>query len=127
MNCPSCGADLKEARKASKASAKEMVEGLMIDNAMVHDAAQILIDGGRPLVGSIDRQYGQARHFAELELADFRDHMRGSGYRLSGGKGGPVRDARAAFRKWMRNAVKFTNRSKEAARPATKRMERKDL
>lgn len=62
------------------------------------------------------------------ELDSFKIAMRACGYRLSSGKGGPVRDAWAAFQTRMENAVKFSaGKPKAQRRDEPKTLPRKEL
>jgi hypothetical protein len=112
--CPNCGADLKEARKASKASAKEIVEGLRLEADLFQWCAEFCDKNVRTWSAS----------WLQQEMDAFKDRLRANGYRTNAG---PVKDARAAFRTHLRNAVKFASRGKEVVRPVVKRPEKKDV
>lgn len=107
--CPNCGCDLNATTKyLVRASAKDLVEGLRVES---------FIDfHNRNIPPHIDL-------IAELEA--FQDRMRANGYRTNAG---PVKDAAAAFRTHLRNAVKFASPRKQqpAAKPP-KQAERKEL
>ena len=70
-----------------KKSAEDLVESFELDDKM-RDFA---------------RRRGQD---ADALLPDWRDHWRANGYRT---KQGPVKDAAATFRRWVRNANKFSS------------------
>jgi len=118
MNCPNCGVDLSESRKLVRASAKELVESLRLDADLLEwckaTAPEFAAEGKRI-----------AAYADELET--FKDRMRANGYRTNAG---PVKDAHAAFRTHLRNAVKFSaGRNSGTVRPAAKARaaEKKDL
>lgn len=91
-----------------KGSARDLVESLTLDAKMLGWCAE-KAPGFDPSV----------------ELEAFRDRMRANDYKTNAG---PVKDAHAAFRTHMRNAVKFGFRVKKApARTQAKPVERKDL
>lgn len=90
MTCPNCGADLKAARKLVATSAKELVESLRLDADLLNWCANNVPFEAPSL---------------HVYLDEFKDRMRANGYMV--GKN-PVKDARAAFRTHMRNAVKFS-------------------
>lgn len=106
--CADCLADVNRqigsvARKTTRASAKELVEGLRLDAD--------LLDYCKRVAPDFD---------AETELSDFKLRMRANGYKV--GKNA-VKDARAAFQYHMRQAVKFGFPVKRggAMRPAVKK------
>jgi hypothetical protein len=103
MNCPNCGADLSEAKRLVRTSAKELVEGLRFE--------QFIEWCNLNMPTSIDTM-------AEFEA--FRDRMRANGYRTNAG---PVKDAAAAFRTHLRNVVKWRSRAGKAKPRATERKE----
>lgn len=102
--CPNCGVDLSESRKLVRTSAKELVEALRTEDVQ----AEALKIAPEWTFANI--------HF---ELEQFKDRMRANGYRTNAG---PVKDAHAAFRTHMRNAVKFSARNGGSVRPAKVRV-----
>jgi hypothetical protein len=95
--CPNCGFDRAHATKLVKSSAKDLVESLYLD---------------ADLLGWCQKNASAIDCGAELE--QYKDRMRANGYKTNSG---PVRDARAAFRTHMRNAVRYSS----AKPPAPKR------
>jgi hypothetical protein len=126
MKCPNCGADSNEARKLVRASAKDLVESLTVDHETLIDASAIkATDLAWPLPTDAAETYRIIKAWAEAELVDFKDRMRANGYKTNAG---PVRDARAAFRTHMRNAVKFAaGRKQQPVAKKAAQPERKDL
>lgn len=96
--CPNCGADLTAARKLVRTSARDLVEGLTLDAA---------------LLSWCNRAAPQ--HDPQAELDAFKDRMRACDYKTNAG---PVKDASAAFRTHMRNAVKFGIGKRSAPLPS---------
>lgn len=89
-SCPHCGADLSAPKRLVATSARELVESLQLDAERLSWCATA--------APSID---------PNRELESFKIAMRACGYRLSSGRGGPVKDAWSAFQTRMENAEKF--------------------
>ena len=68
-----------------RGSAKDLVEGLALSDELRQLGSSLSLD-------------------SDSELEQFKDRMRGNGYRTNQG---PVKDAAAAFRTHLRNAAKF--------------------
>lgn len=95
--CPHCGGELSATRRLVATSAKDLVESLRHESFIEWINLNI-----PPHIDSI----------AELEA--FKDRMRTSGYKTNAG---PVKDAHAAFRTHLRNAVKFASKSSAPKQP----------
>lgn len=109
-SCPSCGADLTAAKKLVRTSARDLVESLQ-----PHDVSEDFV--------RLAPEWDGVRFLDEIE--QFKDRMRANGYRTNAG---PVRDAHAAFRTHLRNAVKFAQkRSAPSVKSVPRAAERKDL
>ena len=85
--CPNCGFDRAHATRLVKSSAKDLVESMYLDSG--------LIDWCNAHAPDLN---------AAAEVESFKDRMRTNGYKTNAG---PVKDARAAFRTHMRNAVLY--------------------
>jgi hypothetical protein len=82
----------REEKKPTKKSGREQVEEFVVDDDL--------------------RAYAQQRgHDADALLEDWRDYCRANGY-LAGRN--PIRDARAMFQRWIRNANTVTQRRPRA-------------
>lgn len=116
MKCPNCGADSKDASKKARMSAKELVEALRLEGDLFQWCAEFCAKNAATWSAA----------WIQSELDTFRDRMRANGYRTNAG---PVKDAEAAFRTHMRNAVKFSaGRNSGSMRPVKARVaDKKDL
>lgn len=103
-----------EPKRLVAVSARDLVEGLEID-AGLFDWCSTFCDSKGFL--------WSAPAFAE-ELATFKDRMRANGYKTNAG---PVKDAHAAFRTHMRNAVKFATKKTNGPAKVAAKVDRKEL
>lgn len=109
-SCPHCGGDLSAPKRLVATSAKDLVESLQLD------------------IGKLSWCVATAPDIDPIrELESFKIAMRACGYRLSSGRGGPVKDAWAAFQTRMENAVRFAKPRTDPAKPQRTVAPRKDV
>ncbi len=102
--CPNCGFDRADAKRIVAVSAKDLVEGLQIDADLTDWIARLR-----------EQNDGALLFNPQVELDAFKDRMRTSGYKTNAG---PVKDARAAFRTHMRNAVLYAAKRSGGSAPS---------
>ncbi len=106
--CPNCGTDLTEAKKLVRTSARDLVEGLTAHDPLILAWCTLNVPN-------------DVNVSAEMDM--FKDRMRANGYKVGANL---VKDARAAFRTHMRNAVKFAQK-RPVATTVPRVAERKEL